>query len=269
MAICSSASRSFYTPPRGRATEQAPNIRRVETEQERAVFDVSIATNGPTVNEVAGVSFFLGLDDPDLQGRMTTGGRFSDATHESTSALAGGRTYLFPRVELNVGQSFNFSNELLVFSTSTTVNRPVTQSGSLLGTFEVDFTSATLGAHTMFIGNLDVTNASFTPLSETLRGTPLNYTVVPIPEPASCMLVSGALLLGLQRRANRKRAGRRVAQLSIYSCAHNPTRQRGLPARVGALCHPPSPSAVPVLVSPLERSGFGGSRCAGRLSRTS
>ncbi len=50
MAICSSASRSFYTPPRGRATEQAPNIRRVETEQVRLLIDGKF-----TVDELASV----------------------------------------------------------------------------------------------------------------------------------------------------------------------------------------------------------------------
>lgn len=172
---------------------------------DKAVFDIRIATDFATVNEVAGVSFWLGLDDPNFDGNITTGGLFTRGVHDSNDVLGIGRTYLFPRTELNVGQSLNISNRLMTFSTSTTVNRSVTQSGSLLGTVEVDLSNATLGSHTMYIGQLDVTNASFNPLSDTLRGNPFNYTVTAVPEPSSLFMVLTALI-GLKVLCKRRRS---------------------------------------------------------------
>ncbi len=62
-----------------------------------AIFDVTVATgpNLQSVNNLAGVSFFIGLGDPNNWSSPSPAGTLLPGTNDSSDPLAGGRSYLF------------------------------------------------------------------------------------------------------------------------------------------------------------------------------
>ncbi len=74
-------------------------------------------------------------------------GKLRSGTNDSSSPLAGGRSYLFGPAE--GGGFLNDNSGFLAFSVSTTIGRPLSTTPSYLGTFLLDTTNGTPGDYTL------------------------------------------------------------------------------------------------------------------------
>jgi PEP-CTERM motif len=172
------------------------------TAGDRVIYDVSIAT-GPLVDSVTnlgGVTFFLGVDDPNLDGNIKSAGQWSAGTtdrNEDASQIAAGRSYLFTVQEggyLNRPTDVASRSSFIAFSASGG-NRSLTKSGALLGSFVLDTAGATNLKPNFFFSQLDAIDSQ----GNTLPGPFIG--VVGVPEPSSLLLVGSSLVaLAIRRR---------------------------------------------------------------------
>lgn len=164
-----------------------------------AIFDVSVARapNFPTINNLAGISFFVGLGDPTTWNDSDThpAGILRSGTNDSSSPLAGGRNYLFGPAE--GGGFLNDNARYLVFSTSTDTGRTLSTTPAFLGTFVLDTAGGTPGDYMlMFAQNeFGVQDPSSNLLSGTYSGAPLSFSITAVPEPTSWLLVATAIIV--------------------------------------------------------------------------
>ncbi|MDX1929657.1 MAG: PEP-CTERM sorting domain-containing protein [Pirellulaceae bacterium] len=168
------------------------------------IFDVTVARgpNLPSVDNLAGISFFVGLGDPANWGGTHPAGVLRSGTNDSSSPLAGGRNYLFGPAD--GGGFLNDNADFLAFSVSTTIGRTLSTTPSYLGTFVLDSLNGTPGDYAlMFAPNeFGVQDPSSNFLPGTYSGASFNFTMITaIPEPSSWLLfTTAAILLGLLSR---------------------------------------------------------------------
>ncbi len=179
------------------------------------IFDVTVARapNLPSIDNLAGISFFVGLGIPDNWNDSHPAGKLRSGTNDSSSPLAGGRSYLFGPAE--GGGFLNDNSGFLAFSVSTTTGRPLSTTPSYLGTFLLDTTNGTPGDYTlMFAPNeFGVQDPSSNLLAGSYSGVSFSFsTISAVPEPSTWLLVSSAaFVLGTLKYGRHLRSARRRA----------------------------------------------------------
>lgn len=173
-----------------------------------AIFDVTLARapGFPSVNNLAGISFFVGLGDPAGWGTTHPAGILGSGTNDSTSLLAGGRNYLFNASE--GGGFLNDGSDFLAFSVSTTTERPVSTTPVFLGSFILNTAGGTAGDYTLrFAANeFGLQDGASNLLPGNYIGQPLSFTTVTVvPEPNSWLLAALAITVFSKRISWRRR----------------------------------------------------------------
>jgi hypothetical protein len=173
-----------------------------------AIFDVTVATgpNLQSVSNLAGISFFLGLGDPNNWSSPSPAGTLRPGTNDSSNPLAGGRNYLFTASE---GGFFpDQTGTFLVFSVSTGVGRTLTTTPQFLGTFLLDTTNGVPDDYSLRFSESEfgLQDPSSNLLPGPFVGQPLNFTTITaVPEPSTWLLLSiGAVVTGAQGLRNRR-----------------------------------------------------------------
>ena len=184
-----------------------------------AIFDVTLATgpNLQSVNNLAGISFFIGLGDPNDWSSPSPAGTLLPGTNDSSSPLAEGRSYLFAA---NEGGFFpDQTGTFLVFSVSTGNIRTLTTTPAFLGTFLLDTTNGTPNNYSLRFSEeqFGLQDPSSNLLPGPYVGQPLNFTTVAaVPEPSTWLLISiVSVAIGAHRLRNRRQT--HAKKRSTYS----------------------------------------------------